>query len=915
MLPEYSNLNPIFLEYANDVMSGAIVACNNIKLACKRYLDWFDRTDIEFRPEMVQKKIDFVNKMKHWQGPYAGKHFNLLPFQVWIFCNIFGWYYRETNKRVTRNVFIFVGRKNAKAISLDTNIPTPYGNRQLRDIHEGDIIFGADGKPTTVLQESEIYYNPCYKIVFENGEEIISADNHRWYVKHRKSQRFVVKTTQEMYDEGIYHQRKDGKCKEYNYRTLLTEPVQYKAKDYIVDPYVLGLWLGDGSRRAPKFVTQYKHDDYKIYDYVTKLYGEPIVYVDKRNNNVVTLRYNNTRINKYESKLSSDLIKIGVFHNKHIPSEYKYGSVEQRLSLIQGLMDTDGCCNKSGYHQCEITQKNLDIIKDMQEILSSLGIKSQIKTSYVTLNGKKCGPYYRLLFYADKTMPVFRMKRKYDRLPEQLHKRMKYNTIKDIIPCETVPCKCLMVDNDEHLFLCGNQYTVTHNTSMAAAISLACMCKDEEQGAEVNLIANNRKQALIAFEDCQNYARSLDPKHKYLTVYRDSIKFSKTNSKLQVLASDSMGLDGYRSHMFLIDEFHAAKTWDLYNVMKRSQGVQENPLAIIITTAGYLQSGYPCYDMRIACIDILRGFKHDDSQFSAIYELDEGDDWQDKNVWIKANPSLGIALREDAVQDYVTQAINVPSTLFDTLTKQFNIFMGSKNVWIKDKYILNSSVPIDLEDFRGETCYMGVDLSAVSDLTSWTVLFPPNPDRDKYPDKFVFKTFAYVPQEAMDSENGQKYNEWIQRGQLYMTSGNAVDYDKILLDQQNMIEQYELCCYKVSYDSYNATQYATNALSLGLPMEAFSQSLGSFNRPTKGFEILMLNDKVILDMNLVTKWCFQNAELKEDFNNNVKPIKPNNNQDKARKIDCVISIVQALGGFLIDQQYGYESTTATDSNE
>ena len=77
----------------------------------------------------------------------------------------------------------------------------------------------------------------------------------------------------------------------------------------------------------------------------------------------------------------------------------------------------------------------------------------------------------------------------------------------------------------------------------------------------------------------------------------------------------------------------------------------------------------------------------------------------------------------------------------------------------------------------------------------------------------------------------------------------------------------------------------------------------------------MLNGNVILDMNLVNKWCFQNAELKEDFSNNVKPIKPNNNQDKARKRDCVISIVQSLGGFLIDQQYGYESTTATDSNE
>lgn len=107
-----------------------------------------------------------------------------------------------------KKALLTVGRKNGKAISLDTNIPTPFGNRLLRDIHEGDIIFGADGKPTRVLFESEIQYRPCYKMIFENGEEIISADNHRWFVKYRKDKKpdnLVVRTTQEMYDKGIYH--------------------------------------------------------------------------------------------------------------------------------------------------------------------------------------------------------------------------------------------------------------------------------------------------------------------------------------------------------------------------------------------------------------------------------------------------------------------------------------------------------------------------------------------------------------------------------------------------------------------------------------------------------------------------------------------------------------------------------------
>ena len=365
-----------------------------------------------------------------------------------------------------------------------------------------------------------------------------------------------------------------------------------------------------------------------------------------------------------------------------------------------------------------------------------------------------------------------------------------------------------------------------------------------------------------------------------------------------------MGLDGYNSHAFILDEFHAQKDWKLYNVLKTSQGARKQPLAMVITTAGYLLTGYPCYEMRQSCIEILKGFQTNDAQFAAIYELEEEDDWQDPNVWEKANPSMNHSVYQEEIHQMVVEATTIPSEEPDTRTKQFNQFMSAANVWIRNKHILDNSQSIDLEDFRGETCYMGVDLSAVSDLTAWALMFPPNPDRNKYPDKFVFKVFTYVPQEALESVNGTLYKEWIQRGQLFMTSGNAVDYDKILRDQLATIEKYDLYCYKVSYDQWNATQYATNAIAASLPMEPFSQSIGSFNRPTKGFEILILNGQIILDMNLVTKWCFGNAELKEDYNGNVKPIKAAD--DRTKKIDCVIAILQALAGYLLDQQYGYE---------
>ena len=437
-------------------------------------------------------------------------------------------------------------------------------------------------------------------------------------------------------------------------------------------------------------------------------------------------------------------------------------------------------------------------------------------------------------------------------------------------------------------------------TALAAALGLIGVIADNEPNAEIDLVANSRQQANIAFEMCYNFAESVDPKKKVFKRYRDTVKVPKTKSKIQVLCSDSMGLDGYNSSLFILDDMHAQKDWQLYNVMKSSQGMRTQPLAIVITTAGFLLNGYPCFEMRQTCIDILKELKEDDTQFSAIYELDEKDDWKSPDSWIKCSPSLGQTVLPKYMKDQVQMAINNPAQEVGVKTKNCNMFCQSKNVWLPDTYLTNTFHKVDLDDYKDEDCYMGVDLAAVSDLTCTSVLFPPNPNRSDNPDKFVFKNFIYIPDSALDeSTNGELYKLWKKQKYIICTSGNVVDYDYILLEQKRIYDHTYLK--SVAYDSWNATQWAINATNEGLPLEPYSQALGNFNKPTKYFEMLVRQGKIVIDYNPAVRWSFNNVELKIDWNENCKPVKASG--DLNRKIDPVIAMLQALGAYLSNTKF------------
>lgn len=427
-------------------------------------------------------------------------------------------------------------------------------------------------------------------------------------------------------------------------------------------------------------------------------------------------------------------------------------------------------------------------------------------------------------------------------------------------------------------------------SAFASALCLYHLIADGEMNAEVYMAANSKDQAKVSFNMASNFSKMLDPGKEFLDPYRDTIKYERTLSFLKVLAADSSKLDGPNASMYLIDEYHAAKNSGVKDVLQSSQGMRENPMAVIITTAGFDRLGV-CYQYREMCTEVVSGLKEDDTLFIAIYCLDKEDDWKDEAVWVKSNPNLGVTVQTKYLKTQVRKAINTPSDEVGIKTKNLNIWCDAEKTWIKDDYILSASANVNLEEYNGLDCFIGVDLSSTSDLTSFSVMIPTT-------EKMVWKTFYFLPEAALTEKRFKElYGEWARHGALCITPGNVVDYDFILNKIMEIGQILNIVT--IGYDSWNATQFVINCTEKGLPMEPYSQSIGNFNKPTKELERLLLSGVAVIDNNIITRHCFRNVVMARDKNGNTKPSK----QYEEKKIDGVIAMIEALGVYLMCPRY------------
>jgi phage terminase large subunit-like protein len=670
-----------YTQYADDIISGKIPSCKYVKMACERYLSWFEKDDRYFDAEAVEKVITFISKLKHFTGKYNNQPFLLEPWQKFIIYNLFGWKKKKDNLRLIRNFYLELGRKNGKALDISTKIPTPNGYTTMGDLKVGDEVFDKDGNITKVTFVTPIKYNhKCYEVTFSDGEKIIADEEHNWLVDRWHRNNFHVETTKEIIDKG--------------------------------------------------------------YDVVT-------------------------------------------------------------VPLVKG--------------------------KGTKEIVAIRAVKS-------------------------------------------------------------VPVRCITVDSPSHTYLCGEKMTVTHNTSLVAAIFLYLLICDGEANPSLILSANSFRQSQIMYSMCSNYLRSIDQKGKYFRRYRDRILFPKNDGKIQTVASEPQKLDGENCSAFACDELHEAVDSKMWDVLATSCGSRDQSLGVAVTTAGFNKNGY-CYQFRKSNIEVLEGKKTDDTLFCLIYTLDDEDDWCDESNWIKANPNLNVSVKEEFIEQQVNQAQNNPTQEVSVRTKLLNQWLDSSSSWIPMSFVDKSFAKVELEEFRDEYCYVGVDLGSVSDLTAVSVMIPKD-------DKIYVKNWAFVPEAAMDgTPNSMRYRQFRNQGDLIVTDGNVCDYDRII----KLLEEIQEVCpiRKIAYDQWNATQWAIEMTEKGFPLLPFSQSISSMNRPIKELQRLFLQGKIILDNNQVTRFCLGNCVAVIDNHENVALGKESYEQ----KIDVAVAMADAVGSYLSENHY------------
>lgn len=339
-----------------------------------------------------------------------------------------------------------------KGLPLDTEIPTLDGWSTIADLQEGDIIFDKDGNPTKILHKSEIHHNPCYKITFDNGDTIVADHEHRWEIsfstaknsKYHGEYRTQVMTTEEI---ANYLENLPEKRTSYDIPKIVNpRPLNLENKELPIDPYVLGCWLGDGSKQCGAITNETNNVLGEIQRRGYNL-GDDISAEDKTSTYTILGIY-------------GKLKELNLINNKHIPDIYQRASYEQRLDLLRGLMDTDGYYNPKRKRFVMETSQEWQCY-DFIKLLASLGIKSTKFDIIKKLNGKEFHEYS--INFSTRGLNPFLMRNQEIEYPTR--DACTYRNIDKVELVETVPTQCLEVDSPSHTFLCTNKMIITHNTN------------------------------------------------------------------------------------------------------------------------------------------------------------------------------------------------------------------------------------------------------------------------------------------------------------------------------------------------------------------------------------------------------------------------------------------------------------------
>lgn len=416
-------------------------------------------------------------------------------------CNFYDW--RDLPERGFNEVEILAGRRGGKALALDTPVPTPQGFTTMGALKTGDTVLGPDGHPTQVVLAHEPFSGTAYRLTFDDGSSVVAHEDHLWFTETKTDRKTMgrridpatasrpasckgliplgaVRTTKEI-AETLVIPRPDGKA-ETNHSIPVANAVEAPERELPLDPYWFGCWLGDGhSHKAG--VTTMDEEIVRCTYAVAEAHGLQVTVAQKPDNKASsymittgkkgpekgTFGYKKGHVDP-RNKVWFKLHQLGVLRNKHIPEAYLWASAEQRLALLQGLMDTDGSCS-TARGRCEFSSSEERLSRGVYHLAASLGLKPTFTTHRSFLNGKAHKPRHRVVWTS--SLPVFRLERKLKYLPSEAN---AISTRRFIVAAErlegAVPVRCITVARQDGLFLFGHNFNITHNSFLLSALAL-----------------------------------------------------------------------------------------------------------------------------------------------------------------------------------------------------------------------------------------------------------------------------------------------------------------------------------------------------------------------------------------------------------------------------------------------------------
>ena len=439
-------------------------------------------------------------------------------------------------------------------------------------------------------------------------------------------------------------------------------------------------------------------------------------------------------------------------------------------------------------------------------------------------------------------------------------------------------------------------------STLASAIALYGLVADGEPGAQVIAGARDRPQARLVFDTARRMVQA-SPALKGIAVARRSyIEVPKNGSTFRAISADAGSQHGLSISTGILDEIHAHRDRQLFDVISTSQGARNEPILFCITTAGVFDINSISWELHDQTVKLAEGTIADPSFLGVIYSADKEDDWTDPKIWYKANPGLGVTVTEEWISEQVERAKQIPAR--QTTFKQLHLCQWTMEAsrWVDmfawDACGTEETVEELEERLIGQTCYAGLDLSSTTDTTALVLVFPQDDGTVDVVTRCWLPSDGVLERERRDRV---PYRLWSEQKRITLTSGPVIDYEEVKNEIKLLSEKYKI--QEIAFDRWGSAQITQELMADGLEVVSFGQGFASMSAPTKELERLILSKKLRHANHPALRAHVDAVTVDIDSAGNVKPTKARSNG----RIDCLVALVMAIGAASLNNQDNAQS--------